>query len=80
MGIELIKVLILYSLEFYLKHYNNLTIYVLNFLIITPPLIYSCNCSIIIVFISALYYNLISINILYHFNTIKAIILALILV
>jgi hypothetical protein len=80
MGIELTKVSILYSSEFYLKRYSNLIVRVLDFPVITPPLMCSCNCSTIIVFISALYYGLANIDTLYCFDMVRAIVLALVLV
>jgi hypothetical protein len=80
MGIELIKILILYSSEFYLKYCDSLIVRVLEFLATTPPLIYSCNYSIIIVFISALCRGLAGVDILYYFNMVEIIILALVLV
>ena len=78
MGIELIKILILYSSEFYLKYYGSLIIRVLEFPATTPPLAYSYNYSITIVFIGTLYRGLAGVNILYYFNIVGIIILALI--
>ena len=78
MGIELIKILILYNLKFYLKYYGSLIIRVLEFPATTPPLAYSYNYSTTIVFIGALYRGLAGINTLYYFNTIGIIILVLI--
>jgi hypothetical protein len=80
MGIELTKVLILYSLEFYLNRYNSLIIRVLDFPAITPPLVCSYNYSTTIVFIGALRYGITSVDTLYYFDTVRAIILALVLV
>jgi hypothetical protein len=53
---------------------------VLNFSITDSFITFSCNYSIIIVFINTLRYSFININILYYFNIIEIIILILFLI
>jgi hypothetical protein len=80
MGIESIKISILYNSEFYLKRCDSLIIRVLEFPATTPPLTCSCNYSTTTVFIGALRRGLASVDTLYCFDTVGAIILALVLI